>query len=176
MPYHYQRLLGFVCLLSVVVCNLHCGYRVASKTRVRADDQTLAVVPLKNETSTFEIEQILTRALSREFVSKSGYQVIDNPSQADFVLDGGISRVRVSPVTFGRASFASTFLVTLQARVRFINRSTGEVVYQNNSYVFREQYVINVQIENFFSELNPALDRISEDFASSVVTSIMEGF
>jgi hypothetical protein len=102
--------------------------------------------------------------------------VIDNPSRADFVLDGVISRVRVSPVTFGRGSFASAFLVTLQARVRFLNRNTGEILYQNNAYIFREQYVINVQIENFFSELNPALDRISEDFASSVVSSIMEDF
>ena len=42
--------------------------------------------------------------------------------------------------------------------------------------MFRDQYVINVDVENFFSELNPALERIGQDFAASVVVGILEGF
>ena len=46
----------------------------------------------------------------------------------------------------------------------------------SRSYLFREQYVINVDVRNFFSELNPALGRIADDFAASVVTTVLESF
>ena len=153
-----------------------CGYKAASKNRLEPANTSIAVVPLENRTSTFEVEQILTRSLVREFVQKSSYDVVNDPGDADLEMGGAISRVRVSPVAYGRASFGSTFLVTLRANIYVLDRRSGEYLYQNNNYVFREQYVINVDVQNFFSELNPALGRVSEDFAASVVASIMEGF
>ena len=153
-----------------------CGYKAASKNRLEPASKSIAVVPLENRTSTFEVEQILTRSLVREFVQKSSYDVLNDPGDADLEMGGAISRVRVSPVAYGQASFGSTFLVTLSANIYLLDRRSGEYLYQNNNYVFREQYVINVDVQNFFSELNPALGRVSEDFAASVVASIMEGF
>jgi hypothetical protein len=134
------------------------------------------VAPIENRTPTYEVEQILTGALVREFVQRSDYEVVNDPGDADWELGGAVLRVRVSPVAYGQASFGSTFLVTLRASIYLQDRSSGEFLYQNNGYIFREQYVINVDLENFFTELNPALRRISDDFASSVVTSIMEAF
>ena len=40
-----------------------CGYRVASRNRVAPNIRTIAVLPFENETTTFEVEQILTRSL-----------------------------------------------------------------------------------------------------------------
>jgi len=149
---------------------------VASKNRLDRGGRSIAVVPLENRTPTYEVEQILTGSLVREFVQRSDYRVVNDPKDAEWELGGAVLRVRVSPVAFGQASFGSTFLVTLRASVYLLDRNTREFLYQNNSYIFREQYVINVDLENFFTELNPALRRIADDFASSVVTSIMEAF
>lgn len=171
----HLTLLGPAVVL-LLVTSMGCGYRVASKNRLSPQIQSVVIVPLENETKVFEVEQILTQSLIRAFVERSDYRVVNDPSQADAVLEGVVSRVSVSPVLFGAQTFGSTFLVTLSSRVRMAERETGRVLYKNDGHVFREQYVINVDVKNFFSELNPALGRIAQDFAASVVTSVLEGF
>ncbi len=162
--------------LVVVTMLAGCGYRVASSNRVPTDISTVAVVPLENATTTFEVEQILTRSLIQSLVEKTRFRVVSDASRADAVMTGVVSNVRANPVTFGAGTFGSTFLVTLTARLELRDRRTGKVLFRNDRFLFREQYVINRDVENFFSEFNPALERIAEDFASSVVTTILEAF
>ena len=168
--------MAMVGLCLVLLAQPACGYRVASKNRLSPRVKVIAVLPFENETTTFEVEQMLTQSLIRAFVEKSSYRVVRDPSKADGVLQGVISRVTANPVIFGEGTFGSTFLVTLSVRVELRERETGKVLFKNDEYIFREQYVINVDVKNFFSELNPALGRIADDFASSVVTTILEGF
>lgn len=160
----------------VFLLSLSCGYRVASRNRILPSVTTLSILPLENETTTFEVEQILTRSLVQAFVERSGIRIVNDPGQADAVLKGVVSGLTATPVTFGRETFGSTFLVSLNARVEIVEQRTGKVLFKNDHYVFREQYVINVDVKNFFSELNPALDRMARDFASSVVMTFLEGY
>lgn len=153
-----------------------CGYRVASSNRSPAFTGKLAIQPLLNETTTYEVEQILTRALVGEFVKRSRFSIVNDPEESDKVLSGRVSEVTVNPVTYGKTAFASTFLVTIYVSLELRDRHTGEVIFRKPDYIFREEYVINVDPEHFFSEANPAIERLSEDFASSVVTTITEGF
>ena len=153
-----------------------CGYRVASQNRLSPSIKSLVVLPFENQTTAFEVEQIITQALIRAFVERSSYRVVNDPAKADAVLKGVISRMSANPVLFAGDTFGSTFLVTLIASVELRERGTGKILFQNDRYIFREQYVINVDIKNFFSELNPALRRIASDFASSVATTVIEEF
>ena len=153
-----------------------CGYRVAQRNRIDLGISSVAVEPFENETTTYRVEQKLTEAMVRKFVEKTSWAVRSGPQKADAVLSGVVSRLSVSPVTFGQSSFGTTFLVTLDARVEFRENSTGRVLFKNDRYIFREQYQLNIDIERFFTEQNPALDRIADDFAASVVSSILEGF
>jgi hypothetical protein len=163
-------------VLVLVLSSTGCGYRVASGNRVPLPFQSVAVRPLENLTTTFEVEQFLTRALVGEVVKRTGHPVVGDEHRADAVLTGRITRVSVNPVTFARSAFASTFLVTVYVQIRLEDRESGRTLFENNRYVFREQYIINADVESFFSEVNPALQRISEDFAAAVVTTIMESF
>ena len=152
-----------------------CGYRIASSNRLPSGS-VIAVLPFENETTTFRVEQVLTQSVIRALVQKSGYRVTRDPAQADRILEGVISRVTANPVLFGEETFGSTFLVTLNARVELREQQSGKILFKNDEDIFREQYIINVDVKNFFSELNPALGRIADDFASSVVTTVLEGF
>ena len=152
-----------------------CGYRIASSNRLPSGS-VIAVLPFENKTTTFMVEQVLTQSVIRALVQKSGYRVTRDPAQADRILEGVISRVTANPVLFGEETFGSTFLVTLNARVELREQQSGKILFKNDEYIFREQYIINVDVKNFFSELNPALGRIADDFASSVVTTVLEGF
>ena len=160
----------------MILATYGCGYRVASKNRLIPQFQTLAVLPLENETTAFQVEQIFTRSIIHAFVEKSSYQLVNDPAGADAVFSGVIFSTTANPVIFRQKAFGSTFLVTLRVRVQLQDQRDGEILYQNDGYLFREQYVINVDVQNFFSELNPALERIAGDFSSSLVTTLLEGF
>jgi len=116
-----------VAVVLLLAVQLACGYKVASNNRMAPDIGTLAIVPLENQTTTFEVEQILTRSLVRAFIEKSSYNVVSDPSQADAVFQGVISQVSANPVTFGEATFGSTFLVTLIGRVELRDRETAKL-------------------------------------------------
>jgi len=52
----------------------------------------------------------------------------------------------------------------------------GKVLYQNPSYLFREQYEVSQDLASFFEEDTPAFRRLSQDFARTLVSNILEGF
>ncbi len=169
-----ERVRRAVVLLLIGAAAAGC-YRVASRNRIELPVSRIAVLPLENETSTFRIEQLMTRALVQGFVEKTRYQLTHDPDAADATVSGAITRLVANPVIFGRGSFGNTYLVTVSARVEMRDKA-GKLLFHNDRFVFREQYVLNQDVDNFFTELNPALERVSRDFASSVVTSILENW
>ncbi|HXW18765.1 MAG TPA: hypothetical protein VEJ39_10715, partial [Candidatus Acidoferrales bacterium] len=66
--------------------------------------------------------------------------------------------------------------VTVHAKVELVGRDDERVVYKNDDMVFRDEYQISSDVNSFFQEENPALQRMSRDFASQVVADIIEGF
>jgi hypothetical protein len=41
---------------------------------------------------------------------------------------------------------------------------------------FRNEYQISSDVKSFFQEQDPALERMSHDFAAQIVSNVMEGF
>ena len=52
----------------------------------------------------------------------------------------------------------------------------GKVLYENPAYLFREQYQVSRELSSFFEEDSPALQRLSRDFARTLVCNVLEGF
>lgn len=152
------------------------GYRSAQSLRTDLGIRSVSVLPLENRTATLGVEQTLTRALVHAFVEKSPWKVIETPSSADAVLTGTVTSSYANPVIFGSRTLGTTFLVTVRMQVELKNRRNGETLFQDNSYTFREQYQINADPTLFFSEQNPALDRIAADLAGALVSTVLERF
>ena len=70
---------------------------------------------------------------------------------------------------------ASSILVVVSMKVALTDRQ-GKVLYQNPSYLFREQYEVSQDLPSFFEEDSPAFRRLSQDFARTLVSNILEGF
>lgn len=153
-----------------------CGYKSTASARRDLGVRTLAIQPLDNVTTTFEIETFVRRALVHAFVEASPFRVIDDPSRADAVLSGAVTSVSANPVIFRDSSLGSTFLVRMRADIALQDRRTGRILFSQNGFIFREQYQINTDVQEFFSEQNPAFRRVAEDFANSVVATIVDGF
>lgn len=154
-----------------------CGYHTTSKTAALPQVHTLAVPAFVNQTQGYRVEQILTAAVVRELTTRTQYRIVHEESpDADATLRGRVVSLQSAPVTYdsvtGRASSA---LVAVTARVSLVDKQ-GKVIFENRNYVFREEYQISSQVSSFFDEESPALDRMSRDFARSLVSTILEGF
>jgi len=56
------------------------------------------------------------------------------------------------------------------------DQHTHKTLFSNSKYVFREEYQITSSSAQLFQEEDPALDRLSQDFARTLVTDILENF
>lgn len=154
-----------------------CGYHTAQHSvRLPADIKTIAIPSFSNQTQAYRIEQILTAAVVREFDTRTNYHITSNPADADAVLRGTVLNTQVAPLTYDSTTGrASTALVTVTTRISLTDRK-GNVLYQNPGYVFHEQYQISREISSFFEEDTPALDRLSREFAHTLVADVLEAF
>ena len=155
-----------------------CGYRVAGRgDRLPPGTKTIAVPVFTNSTLHFRIEQRVSAAITREFIERTKYQITTDTSAADVVLRGEIKDLRSGVVAFDEATGrATTLQVQVTARVDLIEQSTKKSVFSNPNYIFREQYQVSQNPSALFEEMDPGLDRLSRDFARTLVTDILENF
>ena len=165
----------FVFLFSLLAS---CGYHVAGRgSALPAEWKTLAVPALKNNTTRYRIEQRLTEALVRELLARTKYRIVADEASADAVLRGEVDHVESNAVLFDAATGRATaMVVTVQTKVRLVDRASGKTYYQNDNFVFREQYEVSTDINSFFEEQQPALGRLARDFAARLVSSLLENF
>ncbi len=165
-------------LLLLVLLVSGCGYHTAGHSvRLPATVHTIAVPVFINQTQTYRIEQILTRDVVREFVARTRYQIVtDSGRSADAVLKGTVISAQASPLTYdaqtGRISSAT---VTVSMKVSLADHQ-GRVFFENPNYTFRQQYQVSREVTSFFEEETPALQRMSQDFARTLVSDILEAF
>jgi outer membrane lipopolysaccharide assembly protein LptE/RlpB len=155
-----------------------CGYHTAGHAVTIPDNvQTIAIPAFVNQTQTYKIEQKLTAAVVREMVSRTHYRILnDSSDSADATLRGTVVTTSTSPLTYdSQTGRASSALVVVTARVTLTDRQ-GKVLYQNPSYLFREEYQVSRELSSFFEEDSPALERLSRAFARTLVSNVLEGF
>ena len=155
-----------------------CGYHTVGHTAQLPETvKTIAIPAFKNETLTYRIEQMLTASVVREFTTRTRYRIINNTGDdADATLSGTVLSTVATPLTYDTSTGqAASVLVVVSMRVTLTDRS-GKVLYQNPSYLFREQYEVSQDLASFFQEDSPAFRRLSQDFARTLVANILEGF
>jgi outer membrane lipopolysaccharide assembly protein LptE/RlpB len=167
--------------VAMLACSLlmsGCGYHaVGSPAHLSNSVHTLAVPVFQNATQAYHTEVTVTQAVIREFSSRTRYRLVaGNDPDADATLDGTITAFQVTPLTYNsQTGQSSSFLITVKARVKLVDRN-NKVLYQNGSYLFRQQYETTQDLASFIQEDNPAVQRLARDFARAVVSDILESF
>lgn len=164
--------------VAALLFQVACGYHTAGHAvQLPESVKTIAVPSFKNETPTYRIEQMLTSSVVREFTTRTRYHIVnDAGDDADATLLGTVLSTAASPLTYDTASGrAASVLVVVSMRVTLTDRS-GKVLYQNPAYLFREQYEVSQDLTTFFEEDSPAFRRLSQDFARTLVSNVLEGF
>jgi hypothetical protein len=173
------------CLVTGMV-SINCGYRLSGFTRQIPDYIKAIIIPdFENKTTRFQIEQYITFAVKDEFIKRSDLTLVDNESRADAILEGTITRFQVLPLSYSEDASANFYRVTIMVSVRFIDLKTNEVIFEGQDITYSDSYEFNVYGDNltdinaeedFFSQETESLIKISEQFAASLVTTILENF
>jgi len=141
--------------------------------------RSLGIPTFKNLTNQYKIEQMISSAVLKEFSLRTQIPVNSKNTGVDAVLLGEIRNINSSPVTFGTQTvgsqtYGSTFMVTVQLSVKLKRLSDSSIIWQNDNFLFSAQYVLNANVKDFFSEENPALERLARNFASSLVSTVLD--
>jgi outer membrane lipopolysaccharide assembly protein LptE/RlpB len=167
-----------VAVLAMISALFGCGYHAAGhSSRLPQDMKVLAVPMFVNQTQTYRIEQILTRDVVRELMGRTHYKVVtDTNGSPDASLSGTVLSAQALPLTYdAQSGRISSAVVTVTMKVSLVDRS-GRVLFENPNYSFRQQYQVSREVTSFFEEGTPALVRLSQDFARTLVSDILEGF
>jgi hypothetical protein len=112
----------------------------------------------------------------QEFATRTKYRITPDASASDAVLHGTVLSTHTTPLTYDtQTGRASSVLVIVSMSVS-LNDRQGRVLYQNPVYTFREQYQVSQELSSFFEEDSPALQRLSHEFARTLVSNILEAF
>ena len=154
-----------------------CGYHtLGAATHLPPDVKTMSVPEFATRTEAYHTETAMTNAVIREFATRTHFRVTPNATpEADAVLHGTILKEYIAPLTYNSATQqSSSFLITIVASVT-LNGRDGKVLYENNNYVFREQYQSTTDLATFIQEDPAAVDRLSRAFARQLVADVLEG-
>jgi hypothetical protein len=160
-----------------------CGYSLAGRGQFLPDYIRLVGVPpcLNQGSSIFNIDQVLTEQLQREFASHGQYRTEPSTTAVDAVLTCAIRSTSFSPTAFNANNQASRYAFVITAAIEFRDLQADKVLWANPSLQVREEYdVTTASAVNdpaaFFGQDQNALQRMAQTFARTVVTSVLEAF
>lgn len=174
-------------LVVVVMAGLAgaCGYSLAGRgSFLPADIKIIGVPQFVNRTQIFNLETQLTQKVRSEFIGRGRYQILPDATGVDALLTGEVSSVSVQPVSLTAQNIASRYVITMTARVELRDVKANAVLWENPGLVFRQEYdapnagVVGGVIDpaSFLGQDLNALDRMTNDFARSIVSAILEAF
>jgi hypothetical protein len=155
-----------------------CGYHVAGhNSAIPSEWKAIEVPAFKNDTTRYRIEQKFTAAVIQEFLASTKYKIVQSADSADGILTGEVLSIDVNPALFNATTGEVTAqLVTVHVKVSLADKTSGKILYHDDDMVFRQEYQIQSDVNVFFDEQNPALQRMARDLASKIVANVLEGF
>ena len=118
-----------------------CGYHVGGKSDLLPKSvQTIAIPAFKNLTVRYKLADRLAGAITREFIARTRYQIITDPSQADAVLTGAILNFTAYPTIFDPATGrAAGVQIQVNLQLTLSERATGKILFTRPNYDFRDR-------------------------------------
>jgi Lipopolysaccharide-assembly len=159
-----------------------CGYALAGRGNTVPDYIRIIGVPMfGNRTPFSPLEQIFTEKVRVELQGRGSYQVLPVDTGVDGVVRGDILNVGAAPVGFNNTQQASRYRFTIVVSVSFSDVKLQKTVWENPALSFSDEYELTSASSlglgaAGIQQESAAVDRLSSDFARSVVSAILEAF
>lgn len=164
--------------MAAIFALVSCGYHVGGKADlVPKGIETISIPAFQTGTTRYKLIDTLPQQIGREFLARTRYRIVNDPSEADAILNGRINTVTIYPtVSDPTSGKATTINIVVVLTVNLIERATGRVIYSRANFPFRQSYQVAIDPHQVFDESGPALDRLSRDVAHDIVSGIVENF
>lgn len=162
----------------------NCGYSLAGRgSFLPAYIKTIGIPAFTNRTPIFNLETLLTSKVRSEFIGRGKYQILPQANDVDGLLNGEVTAVTITPVGFNpqQNNLATSYSVSMTARIEFRDQHENKVLWENPGVMFRQDYPATSGRSTtdpvaFFQQDANALERMSTEFARTIVSSILEAF
>jgi Lipopolysaccharide-assembly len=160
------------------IATVSCGYHVGGKADLMPKEvRTIAIPAFNAFTARYALVDELPQQISREFRARTRFVIVNNPAEADAVLNGTVNAAFAFPTIYDPSSGKATSVQLLvNVTVRLVEQRTGKVLYSRVNWGIREDYELAVDPHQFFNESGPAQDRLCRDVARDLVSSVVENF
>ena len=174
----------FLCVLGVLCVDSAsgCGYSLAGRgSFLPAYIHTIGIPTFTNRTTVFNLETMLTQKVRAEFIGRGKYQILPESIGVDALLTGEVTAVNIQPASFNPQQLASRYAITMTAKIELRDIRENKVLWENPSVLFRQEYEATagrsaVDPAAFFQQDTTALERMSTEFARTIVSAILEAF
>src|SRR5688500_568273 len=160
-----------------------CGYALAGRGSFLPAYMRVLGIPMFGNATPFQtVEQLFTQKVRLEFQSRRRYTVVPTTEGADGIVRGEITSISTQPVSITAAQVASRYRVTVVVKIAFEDVKAQKVLWENSSLSFSDEYELanpttsGGDVSAFIGNERVAMDRMSEDFARSIVSAILEAF
>jgi hypothetical protein len=160
-----------------------CGYTLAGRGSFLPDYiRTIGIPAFGNITPYATVEQVFTEKVRIEFQSRGQYTVIPTEPGADGIVRGTITSISAAPVGYTDAQLARRYRFTVIVNTSFIDAKQQKPLWENPAVSFSDEYElasptsITLDAQAFLGQERAAVDRMSTDFARTVVSAILEAF
>ena len=170
-----------LCLLCVL-SEAGCGYALAGRgSFLPAYIQKIGIPNLGNRTTVFNLETLLTQKVRAEFIGRGKYQILPESTGVDALLTGEVTAVSITPVSLTPDQLASRYALTMTANIELRDLRENKVLWENPSVTFRQEYDATTGTDSndpaaYFQQDVNTLERISTEFARTIVSAILEAF
>jgi hypothetical protein len=166
------------CAASLVPLLSSCGYHMGGKADlVPKNIKTIAVPAFQTTTSRYKLVDSLPQAIATEFLTRTRFRIVNDPSLADAVLHGSVLRATANPsVGDPKTGVSISIRVSVSIAVSLVERSTGKTLYSRPNWSLQQDYAAAVDPHQLFDESGPAFDRLTRDVARDLVSAVVENF
>jgi hypothetical protein len=159
-----------------------CGYALSGRgSFLPSYIRTLGIPMFGNTTPYQTVEQVFTQKVRLEFQSSRRYTVLPTDEGVDGVVRGSIQSISLAPVSLNAQQLASRVRFTVTVKISFEDVKAQKTLWENPALSFSDEYELanpngGTDVAAFIGNDRVAYDRISTDFARSVVSAILEAF
>ena len=181
-PVTRRAFLGAVPLIAVGV-TAGCGYALAGRGSFLPDYiQRVGIPMFLNRTPFVNVELQFTEQVRIEFQNRGRYTIVTTDEGVDGIVRGEVMSISLSPVSFTEGQLATRYRFTVTVSVQFYDARQRRVLWENPALSFSDEYELasgtsfGLEASAFLDQERAAIERLSNDFARSVVSAILEAF
>ena len=157
-----------------------CGYALVGRG-ITSDPSIHRIgVPLfKDRTGKPGLDQKITTKVITEILRRGRFDVVQESTNVDAIVDGEILSYNVVPIGFSGPAGqtqASRYAITITAKVTYSKPGEKEPIWSTDAFTVRDESDVGDDPGSFFDREDQILERMGESFARGLVAAMLEAF